>query len=218
MTGAAGALPAGCTSNGCVFVMLIAGAGAGAGRGRTLIRAVSFFGPPLVEVATELPPAAIPGGFGNGWRSGDAPDNAAMTGRRGTTTGASGGASAAGAGIIFGGNRGIGVAGPRLGRTMRAVSRFATPGADPACSGRGGSAIRTVSFFGSAMGDQTVLGKIAQTPVACHLFIWSTAVPAVRRIGVSPVLCNNDNRPDACWPHSRDGRAPTPANRSRGCR
>src|SRR3954470_14657320 len=90
MTGAAGALPAGCTSNGCVFVMLIAGAGAGAGRGKTLIRAVSFFGPPLVEPAMELPPVAMPGGFGNGWRSGDAAGGTAGTGSRGKTTGASG--------------------------------------------------------------------------------------------------------------------------------
>jgi len=42
-------------------------------------------------------------------------------------------------------------------------------GMEPACSGRGGSAILTVSFFGSAMGDQRAL-KIAQTDARCHLF------------------------------------------------
>jgi hypothetical protein len=55
--------------------------------------------------------------------------------------------------VIFGGNRRIGVTGVRDGRTIRAVSRFATVGALAACSGRGGSAMRTVSFFGSAMSE-----------------------------------------------------------------
>ena len=45
----------------------------------------------------------------------------------------------------------MGVTGVRVGRTMRVVSRFVTAGVELACSGRGGSAIRTVSFLGSAM-------------------------------------------------------------------
>jgi hypothetical protein len=93
MTGGAGALPAGCTRSGCVFVLSIAGAGVGTGRGKMLIRAVSLFG-------------WMPGGFGNGWRSGD---------------------SAADAGIIFGGNRGTGV---RVGSTIRVVSGFSVLGAE----------------------------------------------------------------------------------------
>jgi hypothetical protein len=32
-----------------------------------------------------------------------------------------------------------------------------------------GSAMRTVSFFGSAMGEQRAGSKMAQTPVHCHL-------------------------------------------------
>jgi hypothetical protein len=91
MTGAAGALPAGCTKRGCVFVLSSAGAGPGKGRGKMLIRAVSLFG-------------SMPGGFGNGWRSGD---------------------SATEAGMIFGGNRGAGV---RVGSTIRVVSRFSVLG------------------------------------------------------------------------------------------
>src|SRR2546423_4521424 len=108
-------------------------------------------------------------------------------GRRGKIVGLSAAASEAGDGVIFGGNRRIGVTGVRVGRTIRAVSRFSMVGAEPACSGRGGSAIRTVSFFGSAMDDQRALKKIAQTSGCCHLFIWSTAVSPVRRMGVSPV-------------------------------
>jgi hypothetical protein len=51
----------------------------------------------------------------------------------------------------------MGVTGVRDGSTMRAVSRFAMLGAEAACSGRGGSAMRTVSFFVSAMGDQRAI-------------------------------------------------------------
>ena len=73
MTGAAWT-PAvgGCTSNGCVFVMLMAGALVGVGRGKTLIRAVSCFGPRftpgLSTAAGGTGPFSvpIPGGFGNG--------------------------------------------------------------------------------------------------------------------------------------------------------
>jgi hypothetical protein len=38
----------------------------------------------------------------------------------------------------------------------------------------------------------------------------STAVPAVWRVGVSPAHREetSNNRRDACWPHSQDGRAP----------
>jgi hypothetical protein len=61
--------------------------------------------------------------------------------------------------VIFGGDRRIGVAGARVGRTIRAVSRFAISGAEPPFSGRGGSAILTVSFFGSAMNDQRAVRK-----------------------------------------------------------
>ena len=154
-------VPTGCTNSGCVFVMLITGAGAGAGRGKTLIRAVSFFGPRLTDGAIELPAAggtgraaspSIPGGFGNGWSSGELLGVVVTGGRRGKTVDVSAAASAAGIGVIVGVNRRIGVTGVRVGRTIRAVSRFSPLGAEPACSGPAGSEIRTDSFFGSSMG------------------------------------------------------------------
>src|SRR5438045_3728415 len=145
--------------------MLMAGAAVGVGRGKTLMRAVSFFGPRFTEDAIALSSrtggtgritapgsafASVPGGLGNGCRSGDEA-GATTGGRRGKMVGASGVCSEEGNGVIVGGNRRIGVTGVRDGSTMRAVSRFATLGAEAACSGRGGSAMRTVSFFGSAM-------------------------------------------------------------------
>jgi hypothetical protein len=168
--------------------MLIAGAAVGVGRGKTLMRAVSFFGPRFTEnavpfssraggtgriVALGSALASMPGGFGNGCKSGDEADAAGVTmgGRRGKMVGASVVDSVEGSGVILGGNRRMGVTGVRDGRTMRAVSRFAMLGAEVACSGRGGSAMRTVSFFGSAMSSRRAAKKIAQTGVGCHLLI-----------------------------------------------
>jgi hypothetical protein len=73
-----------------------------------------------------------------------------------------------GSGMIVGGNRRIGVTGVRDGRTIRAASRLATLGSEAACPGCRGGAIRTVSFFGSAMSEQRAIKKIAQTGVGCH--------------------------------------------------
>src|SRR5438067_5756159 len=85
MTGA-GTAALGVTKSGCVFVMLMAGAGA-AGRGNMLMRAVSFFGPRSIEAAVALSSLiggtgriaslasslfSVPGGFGNGCKSGEA--------------------------------------------------------------------------------------------------------------------------------------------------
>ena len=178
-TGATGVIPTGWINNGCVLVMLIAGAAVGVGRGKTLMRAVSFFGPRFTEdaapfssragatgrfAATGCDCVSAPGGFGNGCRSGD---EAGVTtgGRRGKMVGASVVASEAGEDAIWGGNRRMGATGVRVGSTMRAVSRFMMLGATAACSGRGGSAIRTVSFFGSAMGSDVLFGK-SHKPVA----------------------------------------------------
>src|SRR6476659_2583973 len=140
---------------------MLTGAGATtAGRGRTLMRAVSCFGPRLTEGAggssrtggtgrTASPPFSNPGGLGSGWSIGELLGEI-IGGRRGRTDGGSGLAPDEGNGVIFGGGRRIGVTGVREGRTMRAVSRF-TSFAWEALSGRGGSAIRTDSFLGSAM-------------------------------------------------------------------
>jgi hypothetical protein len=148
--------------------MLIAGAATGVGRGKTLMRAVSFFGPRCMEAA--VPASArtggtgriaslgfafgsIPGGLGNGCkRAEEAGETGGATGgRRGKRVGGAVVESEEGREVIFGGNRRTGVTGVREGKTIRAVSRLAILGAEAACSGRGGSAIRTVSFFGSAM-------------------------------------------------------------------
>jgi hypothetical protein len=183
-TGAIGRVPVGWINRGCVLVMLIAGAALGVGRGKTLMRAVSFFGPRCIEGAAVtfsswaggtgriagfgLAFVSMPGGLGNGCKRGEeAGETGGVTGgRRGKTVGVSVIDSEEGSGVILGGNRRIGVMGVREGKTILAVSRFAMLGADAACSGRGGSAMRTVSFFGSAM---RAIKKIAQTGVRCHL-------------------------------------------------
>src|SRR5438874_12137702 len=108
------------TKSGCVFVMSIAGAGAGVGRGKTLIRAVSFFGPRLTDGAIELPAAggtgraaspSIPGGFGNGWRRAELLGGVVTGGRRGKTVDVPAGASGAGIGVLGAGDRRTGVTG-----------------------------------------------------------------------------------------------------------
>ena len=187
-TGATGVVPAGWIKSGCVLVMLIAGAAVGVGRGKTLMRAVSFFGPRFTEDAAPFssrtggtgriaaPGSAFvsaPGVFGKGCKSGEEAGEAGVTtgGRRGKMVGPSALGSEDGSGVIFGGNRPMGVTGVREGSTMRAVSHFAMLGPEAACSGRGASAMRTVSFFGSAMSDRRAVKKIAQTGVGCHLLI-----------------------------------------------
>src|ERR1700704_3683978 len=115
--------------------MLIAGAAAGVGRGKTLIRAVSFFGPRCIEGRAATfssraggtgrtaefgsAPGSIPGGLGNGCRRGeDAGKTDGVTGgRRGKMSGASVLDSEEGSGVILGGNRRIGVTGVREGKT-----------------------------------------------------------------------------------------------------
>ncbi len=97
----------------------------------TLGAAVAVTSPP----GGKGPTAALvstPAGFGNGWNSGDGEGKASCEtgGRRGTRLGASTIDSQESDVVIFGGNRRIGMTGGREGRT-----------------------IRTVSVFGSAMGD-----------------------------------------------------------------
>jgi hypothetical protein len=167
-TGAGGIVAAGWINNGCVFVMFIADAAVGAAV--TLSSRVGGSGRIAAPVSSLV---WTPGGFGNGCKSGDvAGEEGGVTGgRRGRTLGASGVDPEEGSDVICGGNRRIGVTGVRDGRTILAVSRLATLGSEAACSGGGGSAIRTVSFFGSAMGEQRAIKKIAQTGVGCHLLI-----------------------------------------------
>jgi hypothetical protein len=183
-------------------LVMLTGAGATtAGRGRTLIRAVSCFGPRFIEgVAgsagtggtgrTGSPPFPTPGGLGSGWSIGELLGEI-IGGRRGRTGGGSGLAPDEGNGVIFGGGRRIGVTGVREGRTMRAVSRF-TSFAWEAFSGRGGSAMRTVSFFGSAMSSCVRERKSHKRAAAVTRFVCEN-----RKFEPGPI---------------------TPAGRSHGCR
>jgi hypothetical protein len=143
------------------------------------MRAVSFFGPRFTEGADTSsrtggtgsrasPPFSTPGGLGSGCNIGELL-GVVTGGRRGRTVGGSGFAPEDGKGVIFGGNRRIGATGVREGSTIRAVSRFTSFAAGAVDSGRGGSAMRTVSFFGSAMGEQN---KFAQTCGSCHSFLF----------------------------------------------
>jgi hypothetical protein len=148
----------------------------GAGRGSKLIRTVSFFGPRFADGwavtfssrdggtnrVAGPDSVSIPGGFGNGCNSGDEAGEigGVKVGRRGKILGASAVDSAEGGWTILGGTRRIDVTEGLEGSTIRAVSGFAAFGSAAACSGRGGSAMRTVSFFGSAMGGWGLrLGK-----------------------------------------------------------
>jgi len=66
-------------------------------------------------------------------------------------------------GLMIGGERLGGMAGVLEGSTIRAVSRLASPFCGSSVvSGLGGSAMRTVSFFGSAITDQVAPRKIAE--------------------------------------------------------
>jgi hypothetical protein len=71
-------------------------------------------------------PVSPPAGFGNGWNSGDEEGEASGVtgGRRGKTLGAAAVDSEENGGVIFGGNRRIGMTGIRVGKTIRAVSVF----------------------------------------------------------------------------------------------
>src|SRR5687768_7563561 len=65
------------------------------------------------------------------------------------------GSAAGGNGVIFGGTRRIGAAGVRAGRTLLTTGCSPPFPEGDVLSGRGGTAIRTGSFFGSVMGGLT---------------------------------------------------------------
>lgn len=177
------------------MVMLIAGSAWGVGRGNTLIRAVSFLGPPFVDggdpfssrigVGRSRPEEGDccggPGGFGNGCNKGDESfeEGEITGGRRSGKAEGSATCSLFATGAIFGGNRGP-LTGARDGRTIRAVSRLASPDAAEACSGRGGRAMRTVSFFGSAMDEQQRQRKSHKRAGAVTRFRGGPAIFATR--------------------------------------
>jgi hypothetical protein len=137
------------------------------GCGRAPIRAVSFFALDLVKSAGRGSGAlSAPGGFGKGCRRGEA-----VTAEGGTTAGETGRGIVseleATNAVIFGGTRRTGATGVREGRTILTVSCLAALPEGEALSGRGGSAMRTGSFFGSVMGGPSVW-KMAQRTAPCH--------------------------------------------------
>jgi hypothetical protein len=175
-TGAVCTIGAGRMMSGCVFVMFTAGLGAPAGFGRIAIRAVSFFGPGWIEAPLKFSEeagsvafgrASEAADFGSGCNKGDVLEaGGCIGGRRNGITGDSAeGAMPIGVvvGLIVGGSRRGGTAGVREGRTILAVSRVA-PLFCGLCvvSGLGGSAMRIVSFFGSAMTGHVAPRKIAE--------------------------------------------------------
>ena len=166
-TGAGWMPPAGCTRSGWVLVMFTVGRAAGVGRGKTLIRAVSFLGPRLTEGATEdssRPDVTdwvvasdsagfpIPGGLGKGRSNGEVSGGGITKGRRGKAVDVSTVISVVDRGVIVGGSRRIDITGVLLGKEMRVVPGLVALGIEPVGSDLGGSAMRTVSFLGSAMG------------------------------------------------------------------
>src|ERR1700731_4384689 len=142
----AGAAAAGLSINGCVF-FICTEAGAGAGSGNIAIRAVSFLGPTDGEATGN----GTAGAFGTG-----AFDLVARGTGGGAKRGACTGFFGAGGinGLAIGGRgvpapgrfagRGGGLAGARVGKVIRTVSRAS---ADFAAGGV--TTMRTVSFFGS---------------------------------------------------------------------
>ena len=154
----------------------------GAGFDRMVIRPVSFFGPGWTETAAKFSDAAgasageskfavvptsdetgvAPAGFDGGCRTGEAVTFDGNTGGRCDET--TGIPALTGDGwMIDGGDRRVGMTGVRDGRGIRAKSCFATSFWRPGViSDPWGSALRTVSFFGSAMTDHVAPRKIAE--------------------------------------------------------
>jgi hypothetical protein len=154
--------------SGWVFVIFTAGFVSGTGFGRMVMRAVSFFGPgetpKLPGFGSGVTLAGAGGGvgagggaagLGKGCKTGDAAGCVACTGgRRNDVRGVSAAVSTltGDGGVNAVGGRLGGRTGVREGRTIRAVSRLGSPFCGSSFgSGRGGKAMRTVSFFGSAI-------------------------------------------------------------------
>jgi hypothetical protein len=106
--------------------------------------------------------SGAPAGFGRGWRIGEVATFGGNTGGRcDEMTGLL--VLTGDGGVIVGGDRRGGTAGVRDGRGIRAISCLAPSFWRPGVvSGLWGSALRTVSFFGSAMTGHVAPRKIAE--------------------------------------------------------
>jgi len=174
--GLIGAAGSGIVLSGCVFFICTAPSGLAGGSGRTVMRAVSFFGPALDpgrfgEIGDDI---GEWGAFGSRGAGEDAPADAGVAAALAATGlplnkggGVTGFDGAGGRGAFAMGGRGAppaetgGRIGPgrggsgapllggRAGMLMRTVSRPGAFGPAAVPPGRGGKVIRTVSFFGS---------------------------------------------------------------------
>jgi len=173
LTGVNGAAGSGMVFNGCVFFICTAPAGLLGGSGKTVIRAVSFFGPTGVGVPSEPAgegagagetfgsngeTAAAAADGGTGLAANDGGGGTALAGAGGTGGRAVGGrgtgAPAGGTGLTGPGRGGAGApagipTGGRAGMLMRTVSRPAALVPAGGELGLGGKLMRTVSFLGS---------------------------------------------------------------------
>jgi len=177
------------------------------------MRRVSCFGPDSVDPpGPESGNPSAPGGFGKGCSTGDAEtgDDVGIPGeaRQGFVAG-----SAGIDGMIFGGTRRTGAQGTRDGRRILPVSGWAVLAEGGALSGRGGSAIRTGSLFGSVMGGPSVRDSDTNNG-ALSFLIWNgsdllvgAAHYAVRNRGAHATRTPQRGVPTV-----------TPAGRNRGCR
>ena len=153
VTGVTGAVAAGMLISGCVFFICTEPDALG-GSGRTVMRAVSFFGPGETDsVSVTGIAAALAAANGT-----DPPDGGrgveVAVGCGGKNVG--GGRGELGGGGVAGADGGeagrfgtMPLAGGRDGRLIRTVSRLLAAASVGLGGTRGGSVIRTVSFFGS---------------------------------------------------------------------
>jgi hypothetical protein len=190
----------------------------GAGFDRTVIRAVSLFGPGWTGTPAKFSDAAgasagerkffvVPAsdetgvataGLGKGCRTGEAVPFGENTG--GQCDERTGGPALTGDGwMTDGGDRPGEMAGVRDGRAIGAKSCFAPSFWRPGViSGLWGSSLRTVSFFGSAMTDHVAPRKIAENSFIVTLtfreliFSRSIARPPRRMLAFTPVNRNLD--------------------------
>lgn len=156
VTGVTGAVAVGMLINGCVF-FICTGADAFGGSGKTVMRAVSFLGPGDTDPgSTDGMAAAASGAEGtDGGRGANGTDEVDIGGGRkvggdGAETGGAGGPAVAPGDEGGTGRLGrLPLAGGRVGRLIRTVSRGLAAASVGLGETRGGSVIRTVSFFGS---------------------------------------------------------------------
>ena len=152
VTGVTGAVATGMLIKGCVF-FICTGADALGGSGRTVMRAVSFFGPGETGPGSITGMAAAASGAVGGRGLEGAGEEDIGGGRNVGGDGEAGGLDERGVETGDAGGEGrfgrLPPAGGRVGKLIRTVSRGVAAPSVGFGETRGGSVIRTVSFFGS---------------------------------------------------------------------